>query len=58
MKTKVTHSYVVVQPMDIDGPTQYKVRFRSLLKYMVRKHTTHRTVDALLSPAKVDGPSQ
>ena len=25
MKTKVTHSYVVVQPMDIDGPTQYKV---------------------------------
>jgi hypothetical protein len=25
MKTKVTHAYVVVQPMDIDGPTQYKV---------------------------------
>jgi hypothetical protein len=25
MKTKVTHSYVVVQPMEIEGPTQYKV---------------------------------
>jgi len=25
MKTKVTHAYVVVQPMEIDGPTQYKV---------------------------------
>ena len=27
MKTKVTHAYVVVQPMEIDGPTQYKVKF-------------------------------
>ena len=26
MKTKVTHAYVVVQPMEIDGPTQYKVK--------------------------------
>ncbi|CAG5105365.1 Oidioi.mRNA.OKI2018_I69.chr1.g2065.t1.cds [Oikopleura dioica] len=25
MQTKVTHCYVVVQPMDVDGPTQYKI---------------------------------
>ena len=31
MKTKVTHAYVVVQPMEIDGPTQYKVRSYCML---------------------------
>lgn len=26
MQTKVTHCYVVVQPMEVEGPTQYKVK--------------------------------
>lgn len=25
MQTKVTHCYIVVQPMDVEGPTQYKI---------------------------------
>ena len=47
MKTKVTHSYVVVQPMDIDGPTQYKVRFGSRMKYPTRRYMAHGIVYAL-----------
>ena len=56
MKTKVTHSYVVVQPMDIDGPTQYKVRFGSHIKYTVRRYVAHEI--ALSRPVKVNGPPQ